>query len=542
MRRVVIVAVLAAACRSAEEPPVPVLVPEPAEATTRAPAEEARVEPAPAEQGGDVDPAWLKHLRRVCDEVTSPEERKTRHTDGWETYKDKIAVKVSDLRIWSPVFGKWSLTKIDADKTAGVTHRGPYYGYGLTVELENKSDQVLDADNVYVWATFKSKAGERTCFADARDSRSWNPFARKGAGDWVRETEYPEWPLRPGERKRYTVNRPVCFESLWAESEPTEVTVDVYARFNPLGKDMVIAGPLASFKRPGDLLRGVPLGGSDQIVQRIDGKALKAVRALYMAGDQVLTLDDKKATWIPQDQLQGLTPEKPPVFEAMPKSPEAYKKGFGSLTLTIGAWKVAGWRTLAGAVKSGRKLVSANVGISVDTASVKSTLEAAVTAAQGKVAETSGDVTAKEAAATVADGALASAAGTDGEAAAKEAAAKAKADLKAAQAAQKDAAKALAAAEKAMTGGVADFLKTQAKAVDCGSFRLEVGRASLKPFKGSFGAAECKALLGGAPANGTISFELERWDMPFALTWAGTGGALQSLRTASQELGGVQKE
>ena len=89
---------------------------------------------------------------------------------------------------------------------------------------------------------------------------------------------------------------------------------------------------------------------------------------------------------------------------------------------------------------------------------------------------------------------LAAAKGTDGAADAK-ASVKAAWEAKAAKKALKTAEKGQKKAGKAMGGGVSKFLKTQAKAVDCGSFKIDVCRSQVKAFKGSMGKKQCKAIL-----------------------------------------------
>ncbi|MFT5429428.1 MAG: hypothetical protein ACI9OJ_000099 [Myxococcota bacterium] len=505
---------------------------------------EATIETAQGAESGK-DPVWLPRLQRVCKDLAEPSDRTTRNTDGWDAWKSKVDLSVRDLHVFSPQFKTWSLAKVDdATKLSKVKHKGPYYGFGLTVELENKSDSVLDGDNIYVWATFKSKGGERVCFSDASAQRSWNPFAKKGKGAWIKEKDYSEWPLRPSERKRYTITRTSCMTALFTETDVESVKIEVYARFRPLGNDVVIAGPLATFERSGEMLRGVPVAAASatQRIFRGTKKAPIPVQALYKAGDHVLVLEDKKARWVPEAVLMGTGPNKPLKSEPLPAATPAFDKSWGQLTMKVDNWRVDGWRKFDGKLKQGHKLISADVEISVDTSSVTSTLEAAVTTAQTAVTDATAELTAKEAGVTAADAGATAVAGTEGEATAKDAVKAAKAAAKGAKAILKGAAKNLKNAQKAMGGGVSKFLKEQAKAVNCGSFKLEVGRAQLKPFKGSMGKKECKAILGGETVKGTVSFDAARWDMPFALTWQGTGKSVQSYRIASKAVGAIPKD
>ena len=511
--------------------------------------ERSPIEVAPAEtaQGGDTGPEapWVGRLRKVCEELEAPESRTTRHTEGWETWQDKLDVSVADMRLYSPQFRKWTLGKVDnSEKSGTVRHRGPFYGFGLTVEVENKSDQVLQGDNIYVWATFKSKTGERVCFADAEANRSWNPFARKGVGGWGKEKEFSEWPLRPMERKRYTITRTSCFTSLFIETEPTEITIDVFVRFRPLGGTAVIAGPMKSFTRPGGLLRGLPLAGASTIQRLNTRRGPVPVQALYAAADYVLVAEDRKSRWVPIDTLAGVTPDNPPKTEALPPQTEDLTKTYGNLTLKINNWRYSSWRNFGGKLKQGHKLLTADVEISVDTTSIRSALEAAVNTANEGVAAAEAEVAAKEAGVGVANTTLESVRGTEGEA-------QAKADLKAAVAAFKLAGKALAAARKgqtaalrAMAGGVTSFLKVQAKQVVCSSFLIDVGRGrGLKMFKEStLNNKACKPLLAGETVRGQIAFDLQRWDLPFVLSWKGPGGALQTHRIASEALGVILRD
>ena len=500
-----------------------------------------------SQQGGDgvaISDQTVKDLRKVCRDIEEPTSRATRHTDGWEKYKDNVKLTVKDFRLYSPYFKKWTLQKIDnPDKSGKVRHGGPYYGFGLTVEVENTGDEVLSGDNVYVWATFKSKTGERVCFGDAEANRSWNPFAKKGVGAWSKEKEYSEWPLRPQETKRYTVSRGSCFSSLFIETELTDVEVEVYSRFRPLGGDMVIAGPLKTFKRKGNLLRGVPLAGSAAIQRVKTKKGDIPARALYAAGDHVLVVGDKKSGWLPIASLAGVGPDSPLETDELPSKTKDYDKTTGALTLKIDGWKVESWRKYNGKLKQGHKMLSANVSISVDTSSVTAQLEASVAAAQTLQTNASVDLTTKETGLTVALASATAAAGTDGEAAAKAAIKAAKADIKTAKKALKNADKGLKGAQKAMGGGISKFLKEQIKAVGCGSFKVDVGRGKLKMHKDStLNKKTCKPLASGESVTGRVRFDLQRWDLPFVLSWVGTGKALQTHRIASGNLAKILKD
>lgn len=497
----------------------------------------------PALPGVDVNADVLGRLRSVCRDVETPESRSKRTTDGSEKWKSKLKVVIKDFRLYSPNFKKWTLRKVDNSyKTGSVRHRGPFFGFGLTVEVTNQSNEVLKSDSVYVWATFQSKTGKRVCYAAADASRSWNPFANKGVGGWAKEKEFSEWPLRPSERKRYTITRSSCPVQMFLETDPTDVEVEVYASFRPLGADRVVTGPLITLKRPGSLLRGVPMAGSSKIQQRITRKGVTAVQALYMMGDHVLIAEDKKTLWIPADELAGNSPTSVPTTEALPATSASLTKTLGSLKLVINNWRLDSWKNLNGKIKQGHKMVRADVDISIDSGSVQTQLQAAVEAAQQNVSSLRETVSVQQTTQMTQESMLAAMKGTDGEAAAKVSVKQAKKAVKAAQKALKQGQKALKKTEKSMGGGVSSFLKTQAKGVDCGSFKLDVGRKQLKPFKGSLGKKECKQLLGGMRVNGTISFDLERWDMPFLLSWKSTGGGVDFHRVASQALGTILKE
>jgi len=513
--------------------------------TPRDAVEETRTDRAPLEaQGAGPEEAWVGRLRKVCEDIAAPEKRTTRHTEGWEKWKPLIDLDVKDLRFYSPQFGKWTLAKVDKpDKTGKVRARGPFFGFGLTVEVENKSDQVLQGDNIYVWVTFKSKTGERVCFADSGASRSWNPFAKKGKGAWSKEKAFSEWPLRPREVKRYTVTRTSCFTQLFVETEPTEIKAEVYMRFRPLGSDTVIAGPLQTFDRAGALLRGAPLAGSAGIQKVKTKKGPIPARALYTAGDRVLVLGDKKSGWIPIDKLAGVTPDSPLKTEALPATTAPFEKTYGSLTVKIDNWRTSGWRKHAGKLKQGHKMLTGDVEISVDTSSITAALQAAVDSSAAVVAAAEADVAAKSAALVGAEAALQGAAGTEAEGAFKEAVKAAKGELKAAGKAVKVAQKGASAAAKALAGGVSKFLKTQAKSVNCGSFKVDVGRKNLKQAKSStLNKKTCKPLLAGETVKGTINFDLERWDLPFMVSFQGAGKVLQSHRIASGALAKILKD
>jgi len=501
------------------------------------------VAPSTLVSGGDMNDEWLGRLRTVCRDIEAPETRKTRKTAGSAVWKDKLKLVVKDFRLYSPNFKKWTLRRVDNSyKSGSIRHRGPFYGFGLTVEVTNNSAQVLNGDSVYVWATFKSKTGERVCYAAADASRSWNPFAKKGLGAWEKEREFSEWPLRPGERKRYTVSRTSCPVQMFLESEPTDVSVEVYSSFRPLGGDRVVSGPMATLNREGALLRGLPLADSSKIQQRIGRKGISAVNALYAAGDHVLIAESKKVSWIPIDELSGTSPTNPIKTESLPAMTAAYSKKYGNLSLQIDNWRTEGWKSHAGKVKQGHKVVKADVSIQIDASSVQQQLTNAVEAAQQQIVMLQQAQTEKQAAVEIAKTMLLAVKGTDGASAAKQALKAAKSDLKNSGKVLKRGQKALKAAEKAMGGGLGSFLKTQSKAVNCGSFKLNVGRKQLSPMKKSFGKKECAALMGGLPVQGTVSFDLERWDMPFVLTWKSTGGGLETYRVASQAMGNIPKD
>ena len=553
-------ALVAVGCQKGQDatPRVGVTVsPEDAARVVRAPVNESRLDRAPIEvsdadaksaslPGASPEAEWMPHLRRVCTEIKSPDakEKSERATKNSSEWVGKLDVKVTDFHLYSPVFKKWTLEKVDTrTKLTKVRARGKgWYAFGLAVEVENKSDQVLVGDDIYVWATFKSKAGERHCFADAEANRSWNPFAKKGVGDWVKEKEVSEWPLRPQERKRYTVVRNACLSQMFTEAEPSEIEIEVYARFRPLGGDIVIAGPFKTLKRPGGLLRGLAIAETARVQKITEGKKIKAVTALFAAADHVLVTEGKKSKWVPAGILLRNTPDNPPKTEPLSATTPAIDKTYGSLNLKVTDWNVQSWRKLDGKLKQGHKMLTAKVEISVDTSSVKTQLEAGVKAANDALTEAQTEVATREAAVTTAQTGLEAAAGTDDEGAAKDTLKAAKDAFKTAQKGLKVAEKGVKAADKALAGGVNSFLKTQVKAVDCGSFRVDVGAKVAKPFKGSLGKKECKALVGGETVSGTISFDLSRWDMPFVLTWKGPGGLLEAHVIASQALAKILKD
>jgi hypothetical protein len=498
---------------------------------------------------------WLKKVKKVCDAVP-PGEISTDPTPGWEKWKDLIVVDVKDYRIYSPQFKKWSLKKVDKSLKSGKVKRTGWFGYGVTVEVENKSEEVLVSDQVRVKTTIKSATGERVCRQWAHQWRSWFPFAKKGQGAWIKEKQPSEWPLRPKERNRYTIVDGYCAPPMFMETEPVSVETEIYVSFTPLGGERVIAGPFKTFTRPGGLLRGVPLAGSAKIQQRITRKGVTPVQALYSVGDHVLVAEGKKSFWIPLDQLAGTGPDNPPATEPLPASTADYNKEVGKLTLKIDNWRVWSWRKFgklradmlgqgkkvkSKPLKQGHRLLLADVNISIDSSAVQSTLEDAVKIAQERVTSQTTALSEKQTALDNANATLTAAKATPTEGDAKAAVNQAKADLKTAKGGLKQAKKALKSAEKAMGGGVKSFLKSQAKAVSCKSFVLDVGRRKIKERSGSLGK-KCKQLLGGATVKGVITFDLERWDMPFLLTWKGTGGALQTHRVASHAIGKILKD
>ena len=210
--------------------------------------------------------------------------------------------------------------------------------------------------------------------------------------------------------------------------------------------------------------------------------------------------------------------------------------------LVIKDWHLAGWRTQGGAVALGRKVAPANVAIAVDSSAFQKTMDQAVANAQAAATNAAGQVAVKQAEVDGAKMVAVSSAGTDSEAAAKDTLSVAEEDaLAEAVKAQEAADAAVAAASKALASGLAGYLKAQAAQIDCGSLLLDVGRAQLKPRKGSFGAAECKVLLVGMPVSGAISLDLERWHPPVALIWEGSAGLKLHL-VASTATGDVRAE
>lgn len=504
----------------------------------RRPVEVAEVTPL---ETGAGEAEWLPRLRRVCEEVGDPKDWTKRQTDGWEPWKDKLALTVVDARLHSPAFKTWGLASVDDPaKWAPVRHAGPFFGLGLTIEVENTSTSVLQSDDIYVWATLETNAGQHTCFADAKAARSWDPFAKKGAGGWVTEKSYPEWPFRPKEKKRYVVYQPSCFSSVEMEGGPKSLKVEVYSRFRPLGGELVIAGPLAVIEQAGDTLRAAPLAEPGAKVT-LGGKKPVEVRQWAVSGDQVLVDDGKKASWVPYSSIVGMTPGKLPTTVTAPDAAPEFNETLGTSALIIKDWQLAGWRTQGGAVALGHKVVSANVAIAIDSSAFQKTMDQAVADAQTAATTAAGQVAIKQAEVDGAKAVAASSAGTESETAAKDTLSAAEDALAEAVKAQKAADGAVAAASKALASGLAGYLKAQAAQVDCGSFLLDVGRAQLKPRKGSFGSAECKALLAGTPVAGVVSFDLERWDTPVALVWKGSAGLKVHL-VASKAIGDVPAE
>ncbi len=534
-----------AGCAAPAEPtgpnvrPVPVVVaPEPA---PRAPAEPVVAESLPfgSAAGAAETSAILEALRGLCRQLDTPaaDERATAGSEAWKT---KFAVDVRDFRLYSPEFRAWTLASVDnPERTSTVRQRGPFFGFGLTVEVENRGDAVVTGDNVWVWATYTFAGGKQVCFARADAERSFDPHANKGAGAFIRERDVPEWPFRPGERKRYTVTETSCPTLLLAELQPSDVTLELYLRFVVPGGDPLVVGPLATLQRKGGLLRGLPLAEAARAVQHTTKKGSEAMTAHYATGDRLLAAAGKTLAWLPVAEFKGFTPDKPPPLAELPAATPEFSRNYGGLAVAIRNWQVSGWRALKGAVALGHRVVEADVSLSIDAAAVQQTLQAALQAAQGRLGEAQKAATAAGQALATAETQAGAAKGSPGEAAAKDAAGAAKAALKAAEKAQKDAEKALKDAEKNLTGGVAAFLKEQAKAIDCGSFRLDVAHGQLKPMKDSFGSKECKALLAGQPAAGRLRFDLQRWDMPFALVWKGPGGEIQVYPVASGTLAKV---
>ncbi len=495
----------------------------------------------PDQETGAGESEWLPRLRRVCEDIENPKDWTKRQTEGWEPWKDKVALQVVDARLHSPAFKTWNIAAVDDPaKNTAVRHSGPFYGLALTVELENKSTEVLTGDDIYVWATLETKAGKHVCFADGKAQRSWDPFAKKGVGAFVNEKAWAEWPLRPQEKKRYTVTQASCFTEVELEGKAAALKVEVYARFKPVGGETVIAGPLAVVEQAGDSVRGAPLaaGGGDDLVK---GKTPVAVKTWALWGDHVLVSDAKKAWWTPAPTLNSVTPGKAPETAAVPAEAPEYANVFGTTALAIKGWTLAGWRSQNGGIALGRKLVSAQVAIAIDSSSVQTTLDATLSEAKSAATAAATTVTVKQAEVDAAKAAATAVAGTESEAAAKETQKAAEVALADATKAQKAADAAVATATKALTSGVAGYLKAQAAQIDCGSFVLDVGRTQLKPRKGSFGATECKALLSGTAAAGTIWFDLERWDVPVALIWKGSAG-LQLHTVLSHAIGDVPAE
>jgi len=299
---------------------------------------------------------------------------------------------------------------------------------------------------------------------------------------------------------------------------------------------------MKTIEQTGGLLRGLPIASESHAQQLKKRKAPEAVKALFIAGDHVMIQKAKKVSWVPMGNLVGLNPQNLPKLASVPADPPALAKDYGKLKITVDGWNVMGWQKVNGLVKQGHKLVSAKVSVSIDSADVTSSLEAALAAANQTLAAAQADAGLKDGLLEAAKATYDGVRGTEAEAGAKTELNSAKQQAKMAKGVLRAAQKGVSSATRAMAGGVSSFIKSQAKNVNCGSFRLEVGRKSVKPRKGSFGSKNCRQLSGGQPVSGIVWFDLERWDMPFALTWKGPGGAIQVHNVQSDKLGSILKD
>lgn len=463
-----------------------------------------------------------------------------RESDGWEIWKDRLSVRVRDFRLYSPRFKKWTLLAVDSDvKTRTVSHSGAGHGFGLTVELTNDSGRLLLYEQAVAWATYSGSLGERVCFAESDSDRTWNPYGKKGKGEWVKQKTASEQPFRPGERKRYTLAGVGCIDGVFAEGGVSAVKVDVYLRFATSDGKPVVAGPLVSFERKGGQLTGLPVVSPSTEVKILGRKGLEDGTALYLASDRVLVKHDKRVAWVSIGQVFGATPYTPLATAELPATTAPFSTTYGGVTLSITDITTENWNRLAGAVGQGHKLVTAKVELAIDTAVVEAELAAAVALAETQFADLEAEMGIREAGLEVARDELAAAGDAAAEKKAREGIKTAALELKQAKGLAAKAAKAVTAAKKALAGGVAKYLKVQAKAVDCSSFRLEVGRTSLKPLKGSLDSKACVALANGEPVSGVMKFELERWDTPYAVTWKLAGGKADTYPVASKALGKI---
>jgi hypothetical protein len=272
----------------------------------------------------------------------------------------------------------------------------------------------------------------------------------------------------------------------------------------------------------------LPTGNPDEVWQHRIGKKIEPVRLLYAAGDHVLVARDRSLSWVPALSVGGHTPATPPAVSALPETTGGVERTYGNLTINLDNWKITNWTDAAGKVSHGHRLLSVDATIGIDTSTITMTLLQAVEQARQNLTIAEATLAEKQA--------LFDAASASPDAAAKK---QAQSNLKAAQKGIKDGQKALSSTEKSLTGGVQKFLLEQTKAIDCGSFTLDTGRKTLKPKKGSLTRKSCNPLKAGQPVSAQLHFELERWDVPFVISWKGPGNSLQFARVASKKLASI---
>jgi len=481
--------------------------------------------------GGQV----VGQLKRLCDEMDGIARVPALETEGWQAWKDKLAVTVKDFRLYSPQFRQWRLQAVGSEsKTSVVRHSGTFFGFGLVVELENRSDDVLLREGVIVRTTYLPGNDFRVCYAESNSSRTWDPMANKGKGGWVKEKQASEKPFRPQERKRYSVQATECIEPQFIENGIESIRVEVYFRFVTAEGKAVVAGPLKTLERPGQLLWGLAVGPASKAQKRKRRSGLEDVQAFYLLADRVYATGAGRPGWVALDQLEGVTPEAFPAHESLPDRVAALSKVYGALTLSLTEPALQNPRDVGRAAGLGHRLLSFAVGISIDKSNVESQLETAVREARAGQAAARAVVSEKVNAVAAGKAEFAAASNKAAESVAKAKIKTAAVELKAARKAVLAANRAVKAAKKATTGGVGAFLKAQAQILDCGSFVLDVGRATLKPLKGSMDRKQCQALLRGEAVTGKLEFDLGRWDLPFVITW-NAGGAVEAFGVASKE-------
>jgi len=490
-------------------------------------------EQAAAAGRSGLDRAFETRLRGLCESLAAPAAGDGRQSPGWEGWRDKLKLRVRDYRVWVPLFKDWSLLKVDSDTRYDRRgHKTGRYGFGMTVDVENASTEILHHDGVLAWVTFTTDAGPRVCLAESSSSRTWAPFRNKSKGEWIAQKGLSERPFRPGEKKRYVLHRNDCLDALVVEQGVKEIGADVYFRFATREGGFVTAGPLASMVREGTVLQGAPLAGAPVTVARKTRKGTTSALAWYLAGDRFMVRTRKGTDWLPVDELPGVDPLALPPLARLPQAPASLDAKYGSLSLRVEEWTLTNWEDLKGAVGQGHKLLTATVTIAIDSSRIKEELEAAVTRAGDRLLEMQADIAVKESALEAARAGLDS--GDEASRKAAKAAVEAAASqLKASRQGLAAAKKNLKAVEKTSRGGVDAFLKTQVANLDCGSFALDVGRRVLKPEKGSINKKACASLSSDGKVTGKVAFELRRFDVPFALTWKGPRSEIEVYPVAS---------